>query len=83
MLDQLTSSEVADVIEFGNSEPFGEDRADHRAGMLALVAARAAGAKSAKLKDFIPDWTGERDRDMTSEEVEAAMNRFCREFKRG
>lgn len=60
LLAALTASQVAEWLAFANIEPFGELRADFRAGQIAATVANFAGktlgehAEHAVAADFMP-----------------------------
>jgi hypothetical protein len=66
LLRLLDSRQLAEWEAFDQLEPFGDWRADLRAGIVAGTIARANGAKRAKATDFIPrfDREGDRPRDL-------------------
>lgn len=63
MLAQMTSRQFAEWQAYYRLEPWGEERADLRSGIIAATFAnahRAKGAKPAKAEDFMPDFDGRR-----------------------
>lgn len=74
----MTVTEYSEWIAYANLEPFGEERADLRAGIVASTVANCAmGRKgpSLKPKDFMPEF-GKRVKNMTG----AAMARTFQLF---
>jgi hypothetical protein len=59
MLEEMTSSEVADWMAYERLEPWGEERADLRTGILASLVANVTRGKDQKAYgpvDFMPDF---------------------------
>ena len=52
--DTMPASELTEWALFYQMHPFGEFRADLRAGIVASVIAQTAGNKTAKPSDFMP-----------------------------
>lgn len=77
MLDRITAPELGELLEFLQSEPVGEDRADFRAAMGCFIAARAAGAKNTRLSDYLPKWGDEDSEPQTREEMDAAFRQMA------
>jgi len=50
---RMSSEEVSEWRAYEAMEPFGERRADYRAASVCQVVALSAGAKNAKLEDFL------------------------------
>ena len=50
----MPATELAEWATFYESHPFGEFRADLRAGIVASVVAQTAGNRKAKPSDFMP-----------------------------
>lgn len=66
---RMSSREFSEWIAYSGIEPWGEDRADLRAGILASLTAninRGKGAKPFRPSDFMPY----RNHDKKAEEVE-------------
>lgn len=62
MLAEMTSSQFAEWLAFARVEPFGEARADLRAGIVASTIAnihKAKGRKPYSPQDFMPDFEPE------------------------
>ena len=59
--NRISSRELAEWMAYYSTEPFGEQRADYRAGLLAATVANSAGAgkknKALQPTDFIPIYT--------------------------
>jgi hypothetical protein len=61
LLDELSSSELTDWMAFDSLEPFGDQRADLRSGIVAATVANHAmnrPKKAARPVDFMPFMTG-------------------------
>jgi hypothetical protein len=54
--DSMPATELAEWIAFYNDSPFGEYRADLRAGIVSTVIARTQGNTTAKPSDFMPEF---------------------------
>lgn len=80
MLDSLTNMQFQEWQAYGLIEPWGPDRADLRAAMVASVTANAAGAKT-EAKDFMPDYESVVDR-MLPVEVEDPEAEALRLFEK-
>ena len=55
----MPATELAEWARFYNVHPFGEFRADFRAGIIAAAVAASAGNRNAKPLDFMPLVTAE------------------------
>lgn len=55
MLASIPYTQFQEWQAYSLIEPWGQDRADLRAAMVASVTANAAGAKT-EMKDFMPDY---------------------------
>lgn len=53
MLDEMTADELLRWAAYYAVEPFGEDRADLRVGILSSMVANAFGSKKTKPGDFV------------------------------
>lgn len=63
MLGRLTSEQFAEWMAYYSLEPFGEERADFRAGIIASEIVNMAGKASKRTvapKDFMPKFGGSR-----------------------
>ena len=72
---RLNSREFAEWLAYYNLEPWGEERADLRAGIIAATVANAAPGRRGRTfqpKDFMP-FTGERAQRQSTQEVEARI----------
>lgn len=70
---EMGSRELSEWIAYSELEPFSEDRADLRAGIIASTVANTAYARPkdpTAPKDFMPDFTGDRA-EREAEEAEA------------
>lgn len=54
MLDRMSARDVAEWQAYATLDPFGEERADFRAAIIACTVASAMGAKRCKPSDFMP-----------------------------
>lgn len=68
-MDELTASELAEWEAYAGLEPLETTRADYRMAVLASIVVNIAraiygkkGAQMTSPEDFLPDWTGERQR---------------------
>lgn len=65
-------------MEYNRLDPFGNERADMHAGIVAATVANAMGRKKGqkayKAADFMPDFGKRRDRGMTSENMFAYVS---------
>jgi hypothetical protein len=50
---KMGDDELREWYEYYALEPFGEIRADYRAALVCLIAAKCAGNKDSKLNDFL------------------------------
>lgn len=64
LLARCTGAELTEWLAYYSLEPFGEERADLRAGIVASTIARANGSKSAKPSDFMPKFEEQDPEDM-------------------
>lgn len=66
LLAEMTSTQIAEWMAYFRLEPFGERRADLRAGIIASTVANAHKAKDSrpyKPQDFMPDFEQGTDED--------------------
>lgn len=71
-LARISSRELTEWREFYRLEPFGEERADYRAALIAAVIANAnrrKGQKPFAVKDFMPDFEGRPREPRTPEQL--------------
>lgn len=69
LLRRLSSAELSEWMRYWNVEPWGEERADMRAAIVACTVARSQGAK-AKTEDFMPRYeAGERKAKLTPRQI--------------
>ena len=62
LFDMMSLRDINDWIIYYGLEPWGEERADLRAGIISHVVAncnRGKGTKSFKPSDFMPDFVGD------------------------
>lgn len=77
---RVSSREFTEWIAYANLEPFGEERADFRTGIMASTVAnvnRAKGGKEYKPEDFMPDFDGARGkgkREMSTDAMKAVFD---------
>lgn len=72
---EIDSREFAEWIAYDGIEPFGEDRGDLRAGIIAATIANANRGKNSSPfhpKDFMPDFE-RKHKQQTDEEMQAFM----------
>ena len=73
LLDTLDAAELHDWMAVYSSDPWGEDRADLRAGIIAATIAWGNGAKGAKPADFMPSFGEPPEPEVKSDEQLLAM----------
>ena len=69
MLSEITSMQFAEWMSYATLEPFGEDRADLRMGILASVIANSNRGKNQKpfhASDFIPSFEPVNEEEQTA-----------------
>ena len=74
MLERIDSRELTEWMAYAQVEPFGEERADLRAGIVASTIAnvwRSSGQKVLKPSDFMPKF--EPQRQLTNDELAAVF----------
>jgi hypothetical protein len=72
----MSAAEYRSWVAYYGEEPFGDVRADLRAGIVAAVIARTMGGnKRAKPIDFMPIVRGQRERDEQNANVRRVMIR--------
>jgi len=74
MMREMGSRELAEWMAYNEIEPFGEWRADLRAGIVAATIANTGFARPeepAKASDFMPDFLGQKADAPAEEEREA------------
>ncbi len=80
MLERVPSRLISEWMEYANLEPFGEERADLRAGIVASTMAnvwRGKNGKAAKPGDFMPKFGGEQPKEPQSlEQMKLAQMRI-------
>jgi len=77
MLADMTSAHFAEWMGYARLEPFGEDRADLRMGIVASVIAnsnRGKGQKAFKPSDFIPSFEPETEDEAAARLMAKAMS---------
>jgi len=63
LLGRMSSSEMSEWIAYAQIEPFGEERADLRAAIIASTVANTArqrGSRAFKPEDFMPQFGGRK-----------------------
>lgn len=72
---RISSAEFAEWIAFNNLEPFGEERADLRAGIIASTVANVGsqGRKQFKPQDFMPTYGPQRKPRQSVEDMKAVL----------
>jgi hypothetical protein len=85
LLRQLTAKQWAEWQAYFEIWPTPEHRSDLRAATIGLAVAKSAGSKSARLRDFLPDYIDAARREagelMSNDDVDAAMARIAARFK--
>jgi hypothetical protein len=73
--EEINSAEFCEWLAFAEIEPFGEARADLRAGIIAATVANAlsSGRKNYSASDFMPDFSGEKKEQSRIEEMKARI----------
>jgi len=78
---EISSAEFSQWIAYNNVEPFGESRADLRAGIISSVMAnihRGKGQKSFTADEFMPEF-GEREKPkMKSRQMQGLLRQFVK-----
>ncbi len=80
---EISSREFAEWIAYDQLEPFGEQRADLRAGITAATVAnvnRGKGQRPFAAADFMPKFAEER-KIMTAAEIEAVLMGLAEQYK--
>ena len=75
MLAEMTSAQLSEWMAYAQLEPWGEERADLRAGIIASTQAntmKGAKGKSFKPQDFMPQYEPE-DEDESAAKLMARM----------
>lgn len=77
MLGRMTSRQVAEWMAYNQIEPFGEERADLRAGIVASTIANVNRGKGQPMKpaDFMPKFD-RRETDQDPNLMKAMFQRF-------
>ena len=78
MLAGMSALDVAEWAAYFELEPWGEDRADLRAGIVASAIANVHGVKSVPA-DFMP-YRPKTERVISDDEIAASINRFMRRY---
>ena len=79
LLERCDSREIAEWMAYDSVEPFGEDRADLRAGIIASTIAnvnRESKRKAFVPRDFMPDFDSKPKPAQSQQEMTAVMNQF-------
>lgn len=71
LLDSMDAAELHDWMEFYEAEPWGEDRADLRAGIVAATVAGCHGIKC-RPSDFLPQYDRERE-PMSDDDIQSTV----------
>lgn len=79
----MPSHKFAEWLAYERLEPFGEERADLRAAIIAssIVNVFAAKGRTVKLKDFMIDWDAEPEAEMTDQQVFEKMKAAFKAIK--
>ena len=59
-LDSINAPQFFSWIALNNVDPYGGERADLNAAIVAATVAQTASKKRVKVSDFMPDWTAEK-----------------------
>ncbi len=75
MLSRITFAQFGEWMVYSNLEPFGEERADLRAGIIASTVANASGStkKTFKPSDFMPDFGKESKPRRSSKDMQMML----------
>lgn len=75
---EISAAEFAEWQAFYAIEPFGEERADLRAAIIAATVANSMRVKGRVLTpaDFMPDF-GDGSKRQTAQEMEAILRSYC------
>lgn len=79
MLRRMDSAELSEWIAYHGLNPFGEQRGDLRAGIIASVIAnanRGKGTRSFKPSDFMPKFGDKAKKRQTGDEMMAIFKMF-------
>lgn len=77
----LSVEQVYEWMDFASREPWGFEVDDHRAALQALVVARSAGSKSAKLEHFRLQTAARRQEEHGPESTESLRSRLKAAFR--
>ena len=77
LLARISSRELSEWMAYYELEPWGEERADLRAGIIASAMANVWGAKT-KPADFMPNFDNEEMRVESTELLRAKLEMFAR-----
>ncbi len=79
LLAKMTSRQLAEWIAYYRMEPWGEDRADLRSGIVASTMAninRKKGASPFKPEDFMPRFDKKKETVPDTQKIREAMTRL-------
>ena len=78
LLDRCDSRELAEWEAYASIEPFGEERADLRAGIVAAAVANSNPyrGKAWKPSDFMPKFEAQEPRRQSPQEMQSAMRQI-------
>lgn len=81
MLESAPGSQLHEWQSYSRIEPFGEDRADLRAGIVAATTAnchRSSRTKAFTPEDFMPKWGGSNvDEKQSAKEIVNSLKMFA------
>lgn len=81
LLIRISSQELSEWLAYYELEPFGEERADLRMGILASVFANAnrdpKKGRAFKPQDFIPSFEGKAKKQQTPQEIYQAFRSWA------
>jgi formiminotetrahydrofolate cyclodeaminase len=83
MLEEMSSSEVADWMAYERLEPWGEERADLRTGILASLVANVTRGKDQKPygpAEFMPDFEPKEESDGAKTEQQDLISKAMSVF---
>lgn len=80
MLSELTAAQLQEWIAYSRVEPFGELRADLRAGIIAATQAnchRSKRSQAFKPEDFMPEFAQRKPERMSSKAIASTLRQFA------
>jgi hypothetical protein len=81
LLQRIDATELTEWRAYYQLEPFGQDRADYPASIVAHTVAVCNGAKDSNPSDFMPKFGAETARRATDAEMFAKAKAFAARFQ--